>query len=136
MNPRGGLGVARRGLANVPRRRLLRAASAAAALGAPRWARAQTPPLVVWFTVEGAKAMRRLAERFTAETGVPVVVETPDDGPARFQQAAGAGKGPDVYICAHDRIGAWTAAGLIHAVTPSPALLADRHGPGEAGAWA
>jgi maltose/maltodextrin transport system substrate-binding protein len=116
MNPRGGLGVARRGLANVPRRRLLRAASAAAALGAPRWARAQTPPLVVWFTVERAKAMRRLAERFTAETGVPVVVETPDDGPAKFQQAAGAG--------------------LIHAVTPSPALLADRHRPGEAGAWA
>lgn len=106
------------------RRRMLQA-GAAAALGAPLWARAQTPPLVVWFTVEGAKAMRRLAERFTAETGVPVVVETPDDGPAKFQQAAGAGKGPDVYIYAHDRIGEWTAAGLIHAVTPSPALLAD-----------
>ena len=107
------------------RRRTLLQAAAASALGMPGLARALNPPLVVWFTVEGAKAMRRVAEKFTAETGVPVMVETPDDGPAKFQQAAGAGKGPDIYIYAHDRIGEWTAAGLIHAVTPSQQLLDD-----------
>jgi maltose/maltodextrin transport system substrate-binding protein len=109
-----------------PRRRVLRAAgSALAALAAPAVLRAQPAPLVVWFTVEGAKGMRAVGERFTAETGVPVVVETPDEGPAKFQQAAGAGKGPDIYIYAHDRIGEWIAGGLLHSVNPNRALLAD-----------
>lgn len=82
-------------------------------------------PLVIWFTVEGAKGMRRVAEAFTAETGVPVVVETPDDGPAKFQQAASAGKGPDIYFYAHDRIGEWVAGGLLHACNPSKRLRHD-----------
>jgi maltose/maltodextrin transport system substrate-binding protein len=97
-------------------------------LGTPATAspsRAGASPLVVWFTVEGAKGMRRIAQDFTRDTGVEVVVETPDDGPAKFQQAASAGKGPDIYIYAHDRIGEWIAGGLIHAVTPSQPLLDD-----------
>jgi maltose-binding protein MalE len=76
-------------------------------------------PLVIWFTVEGAKGMRKVAEAFTRDTGVPVVVETTDEGPAKFQQAASAGKGPDIYIYAHDRIGEWVAGGLVRAVQPS-----------------
>ncbi len=83
-------------------------------------------PLVIWFTVEGAKAMRNVAARFTAETGVEVVVETPDsDGPSKFQQAAAAGKGPDLLIYAHDRIGEWISGGLLHAVTPPRRMLDD-----------
>jgi maltose/maltodextrin transport system substrate-binding protein len=113
------------GAAVSPRRRLLqRGLAAAAVLGAPAL-RAAPPALVVWFTVEGAKAMRRLGEVFTADTGVPVVVETPDEGSSKFQQAAAAGKGPDIYIYAHDRIGEWIAGGLIHAVTPNQALFDD-----------
>jgi maltose/maltodextrin transport system substrate-binding protein len=115
---------------HLPRRRLLRQ-SAAAALGASVLlggavrAHGKRPPLVAWFTVEGAKAMRRLGEDFRRETGVEVVVETPDDGPAKFQQAAAAGKGPDIYVYAHDRIGEWIAGGLIHAVTPNRVLRED-----------
>ena len=41
--------------------------ASAAALAAPAL-RAGPQPLVVWFTVEGAKAMRRVGEAFTAET--------------------------------------------------------------------
>ena len=82
-------------------------------------------PLVIWFTVEGAKGMRRAAEAFTADTGVPVIVETPDEGPSKFQQAASAGKGPDIYAYSHDRIGEWVAGGLLHAVNPSRHLRAD-----------
>jgi len=105
---------------------VLRAGLAASMLGIGSAALAQRPaPLTVWFTVEGAKGMRAVGERFTAETGVPLVVETPDEGPAKFQQAAGAGKGPDIYIYAHDRIGEWIAGGLLHSVTPNRALLAD-----------
>lgn len=82
-------------------------------------------PLVVWYSVEGAKAVRRIGEAFTAATGVPVVVETPDGIPARFQQAASGGKGPDISTFPHDRIGEYVAGGLVHAVSPSRALLAD-----------
>jgi len=111
----------------LTRRQLVRGGSAlAAGTWLSRPARAARPkPLVVWFTVEGAKAMRRIGEAFTAATGVEVVVETPDDGPAKFQQAAAAGKGPDIYVYAHDRIGEWIAGGLLHAVNPSRALLDD-----------
>ncbi|RQO62073.1 maltose/maltodextrin ABC transporter substrate-binding protein MalE [Paucibacter sp. KBW04] len=119
-------------LSKVSRRQLLGSAcawGAAPGLGllpAAVAARAKPPePLVIWFTVEGAKGMRRVGEAFTAATGVPVVVETPDEGPAKFQQAASAGKGPDIYLYSHDRIGEWVAGGLLHAVTPPPRLLRD-----------
>ena len=82
-------------------------------------------PLVVWFTVQGAAGMRRVAERFTAATGVPVVIETPDDGPSKFQQAASAGKGPDIYSYSHDRLGEWVAGGLLQAVSPPRAMRED-----------
>lgn len=88
-------------------------------------AKATAEPLVIWFTVEGAKGMRRAAEAFKADTGVPVIVETPDEGPSKFQQAASAGKGPDIYAYSHDRIGEWVAGGLLHAVNPSRSLRAD-----------
>jgi maltose/maltodextrin transport system substrate-binding protein len=118
-----------RAAAPITRRTLVRrtAALGAGAVFAPALRAASPAPLVVWFTVEGAKAMRRLGEAFTAETGVPVIVETPDasDGPSKFQQAAASGKGPDLYIYAHDRIGEWIAGGLLHTVTPSRALRAD-----------
>jgi maltose/maltodextrin transport system substrate-binding protein len=82
-------------------------------------------PLVIWFTVEGSKGMRQVAQAFTKDTGVPVVVETPDEGPSKFQQAASAGKGPDIYIYAHDRIGEWVASGLIRPITPSKKIRDD-----------
>ncbi len=111
------------------RRRLLRRGAAAVAVGAATLlgapARARGAPLVIWFTVEGAAAMRRIGEGFTRATGVELVVETPDDGPAKFQQAAAGGKGPDLYIYAHDRIGEWIAGGLIQPVWPHRALRED-----------
>ena len=93
-------------------------------LGLPALAQTRAP-LVVWFTVEGAKGMRAVGAGFTADTGVPVVVETPDPQEAtpKFQQAAAAGKGPDIFIYAHDRIGEWIAAGILHAVNPGRARL-------------
>jgi len=113
----------------VPCRRRFQVATlawTASTLGMPRLVRAAPAgPLVVWFTVEGAKAMRQIGEKFSADTGVEVVVETPDEGPAKFQQASAGGKGPDLYIYAHDRIGEWIAGGLIHAVQPSQRLLDD-----------
>jgi maltose/maltodextrin transport system substrate-binding protein len=113
---------------NPARRRLLRTAGATVALGVSRQVHAQArAPLVVWFTVEGAKALRQIGERFSAETGVELIVETPDplEGPTKFQQAAAAGKGPDIYVYAHDKAGEWTASGLLRNVTPSRRLRED-----------
>lgn len=82
-------------------------------------------PLVIWYSVEGAKGIRRIGEAFTAATGVPVVVETPDGIAGRFQQAAAGGKGPDICTFPHDRIGEYVAGGLVHAISPTRALRAD-----------
>ncbi len=115
--------------ASAPARRrlLLHSAAAAFALGAPGIVRAARPPLVAWFTVEGAKAFRRIGEAFTEQTGVEVVVETPDpiEGPTKFQQTAATGKGPDLYVYAHDRAGEWADSGVLRPVTPGRRLRED-----------
>jgi maltose/maltodextrin transport system substrate-binding protein len=84
-------------------------------------AHADKGTLTIW--INGDKAYNGLAEvgkRFEKATGVKVVVEHPQDAPAKFQQAAAASKGPDVVIWAHDRAGEWVAAGLIEPITPKP----------------
>ena len=81
--------------------------------------------LQVW--IGGDKAYNGLAEvgkRFTEETGIEVIVEHPEDTPGKFQQAAAAGKGPDIMIWPHDRAGEWRASGLIAPVDPSPEVQA------------
>lgn len=104
---------------STPRRLFVLSALCAAALaGAPVQA-AEAGKLVIWYSVEGAKGMAKIGEEFTKATGVPVSVEAPEDTPAKFQQAAGAGKGPDILIWAHDRAGEWISGGLLTPVTPS-----------------
>ena len=86
---------------------------------------AEAGKLVIWYSVEGAKGMAKLGEEFTKATGVPVSVEAPEDTPGKFQQAAGAGKGPDILIWAHDRAGEWISGGLLTPVTPSKKIKDD-----------
>ena len=114
---------------NLTKNPLVLAALSTALLGAalsPMHAQAaEEGKLLVWFSVDGAKGMRQAAEAFTKATGVPVTVEAPEDGPGKFQQAAAAGKGPDIWIWAHDRIGEWVAGGLLEPVSPSKKLRDD-----------
>jgi maltose/maltodextrin transport system substrate-binding protein len=86
---------------------------------------AEPGKLLIWFSVDGTKGLQKVADEFTKKTGVPVVVEAPEDGPGKFQQAAAAGKGPDIWIWAHDRIGEWIAGGLIQPVTPNKKIQGD-----------
>lgn len=82
--------------------------------------------LRIW--INGDKAFNGLAkvgEKFTKDTGVKVVVEHPQDAPEKFQQAASAKGGPDIFIWAHDRAGEWVAAGLIEPVNPKPAFMSQ-----------
>lgn len=92
---------------------------AAVSLLAAAPAHADKGTLTVW--INGDKAYNGLAEvgkKFTKATGITVVVEHPQDAPAKFQQAAASGKGPDIMIWAHDRAGEWVAAGLVEPVSP------------------
>jgi maltose/maltodextrin transport system substrate-binding protein len=80
--------------------------------------------LQIW--INGDKAINGLAkvgEKFTKDTGIKVVVEHPQDAPAKFQQAASAHGGPDIFIWAHDRAGEWVSAGLIEPVNPKPKFI-------------
>ncbi|MEN9868524.1 MAG: maltose/maltodextrin transporter substrate-binding protein MalE [Pseudomonadota bacterium] len=83
---------------------------------------AEAGTLLVWINGDkGYDGIAKIGEEFTKKTGVKVVVEHPDDAPAKFQQAAAAGKGPDIWIWPHDRIGEWISGGLLQPITPSKA---------------
>ncbi|MBL8510707.1 MAG: maltose/maltodextrin ABC transporter substrate-binding protein MalE, partial [Betaproteobacteria bacterium] len=75
--------------------------------------------LLVWINGDkGYNGLQKVGDAFTAESGVKVVVQHPEDAPAKFQQAAGAGKGPDIFCWPHDRIGEFAQSGLIVPVRP------------------
>nr|WP_297524311.1 maltose/maltodextrin ABC transporter substrate-binding protein MalE [uncultured Roseateles sp.] len=100
------------------------AVAAVALLGGCEKVAAQTPPkLLVW--INGDKAyngLQKVGDAFERESGVKVVVEHPVDAPEKYTQAAGAGKGPDVFCWPHDRVGEWAKAGLLTPVQPRQAL--------------
>lgn len=98
---------------------------AAGAFTTPAAHAAEPGKLLIWYSTDGAKGMQKIGAEFTAKTGIPVTVEAPEDGPGKFQQAAAGGKGPDIWIWAHDRAGEWIAGGLIVPVTPSKKVQAD-----------
>ena len=96
----------------------------AALVAAP--ALAETPKLLVW--INGDKAyggLQTVGDAFEKVSGVKVVVEHPVDPTDKFQQAAGAGKGPDIFCWPHDRVGEWAKAGLLTPLRPSAKLKAE-----------
>jgi maltose/maltodextrin transport system substrate-binding protein len=106
----------------VKRLPLLAALAALAVTGA----QAQSPKLLVW--INGDKAyngLQKVGDAFEKVSGVKVVVEHPVDATDKFQQAAGAGKGPDVFCWPHDRVGEWAKAGLLTPLRPSARLKAE-----------
>ncbi len=80
---------------------------------------AEKGKLLVWINGDkGYNGLQKVGDEFAKKTGVKVVVEHPEDAPGKFQQAAEEGKGPDIWIWAHDRVGEWADSGVINAVTP------------------
>ena len=70
--------------------------------------------LLVWVSGDkGWRGFTELAKKFEKDLGIPVKVETPDGLTDKFQSAAQSGKGPDIVIWAHDRLGEWADAGLL-----------------------
>jgi maltose/maltodextrin transport system substrate-binding protein len=105
---------------------LLAALAAAPAL-------AEAPKLLVWINSDKAyNGLQKVGDAFQKVSGVKVVVEHPVDPTDKFQQAAGAGKGPDIFCWPHDRVGEWAKAGLLTPLRPSARLKAES----EETAWA
>src|SRR5512138_2764527 len=95
------------------------------ALAAAPRARAGEPgKLLVWINGDkGYNGLQKVGDQFAAKSGVKVTVEHPEDAPAKFQQAAAAGQGPDVWCWPHDRIGEWIQGGLIVPVKPPKKIV-------------
>jgi maltose/maltodextrin transport system substrate-binding protein len=115
---------------NIQRQRIkLVAAAAAVALSAgfagPAYA-VEPGKLLIWINGDkGYNGLQKVGDEFEKKTGVKVTVEHPEDAPGKFQQAAAAGKGPDIWIWAHDRVGEWIQGGLLQPVTPSKKIVDD-----------
>jgi maltose/maltodextrin transport system substrate-binding protein len=88
--------------------------------------KAQALSLLVWINGDkGYNGLQKVGDAFTRVSGVKVVVQHPEGAPDKFQAAAGAGKGPDVFCWPHDRIGEWAQSGLIVPIQPRASLRAS-----------
>ncbi len=82
------------------------------------------PSLLVWINGDkGYNGLQKVGDAFTQASGVKVVVQHPEGAPEKFQAAAGAGKGPDIFCWPHDRIGEWAQSGLIVPINPRQSLV-------------
>ena len=57
--------------------------------------------------------MDPLAQKFETDFWENVTIETPEKITRTFPIAAQVGKGPDIVIWAHDKVGEWADSGLI-----------------------
>jgi len=105
-------------------RKLVGATAVAAALSFAGSAQAQAGGLLVWINGDkGYNGLQKIGDDFAKKTGVKVTVEHPEDAPGKFQQAAAAGKGPDVWCWPHDRLGEWAQSGLVVPISPSKKIM-------------
>ena len=93
-------------------------AAMASALAVPVQA-ADSPKLLVWINGDkGYNGLQKVGDAFARESGVTVVVQHPEGATDKFQAAAAAGKGPDIFCWPHDRTGEWARSGLLVPIHP------------------
>jgi maltose/maltodextrin transport system substrate-binding protein len=90
-------------------------------------AAAQTPlQLNIWINGDkGYTGLQKVGDKFTKLSGVRVKVEHPEGATDKFQQAAAANKGPDIFCWPHDRLGEWAKGGLLVPVRPGKRVRAE-----------
>ncbi len=69
--------------------------------------------LLVWMDSDRTRTLEPILESFAEKYGIKVHLEAPQNITDSFPTAAQAGKGPDIVIWAHDKVGEWADAGLI-----------------------
>jgi maltose/maltodextrin transport system substrate-binding protein len=105
-------------------RKLVSVTAVAAAFAFAATAQAQSSGLLVWINGDkGYNGLQKIGDEFAKKSGIKVTVEHPEDAPGKFQQAAAAGKGPDVWCWPHDRLGEWAQSGLVVPISPSKKIM-------------
>lgn len=76
---------------------------------------ANTTPITIWVDIERKPAIEPVAETFTEETGVEVKIVTKDFATVDqdFISQVPTGKGPDIIVSPHDKLGSYVSAGVV-----------------------
>jgi len=69
--------------------------------------------LLVWMDAERTRTLEPILKKFADQYSIKVHLESPQNITDSFPTAAQMGKGPDIVIWAHDKVGEWADAGLI-----------------------
>ena len=69
--------------------------------------------LLVWMDADRTRTMEPILKKFEEQYSIKVHLESPQNITDSFPTAAQMGKGPDIIIWAHDKVGEWADAGLI-----------------------
>jgi maltose-binding protein MalE len=72
--------------------------------------------LLIWMDDQRGRALQPIVQKFEADLGLKVTIETPEKITDSFPIAAQAGKGPDFVIWAHDKVGEWAGHTDEHAL--------------------
>ena len=82
----------------------------------------------LWHAYRGEErvALERAIEAWDEaepDVSVQVLALPPEGFSTKFEAAAPRGNGPDLHIAAHERVGAWSSAGLLAGFATTPAGL-------------
>jgi arabinogalactan oligomer/maltooligosaccharide transport system substrate-binding protein len=82
-----------------------------------------TTTITLWVDVERAPALKDVAAQFKEDTGITVKLEVKDFGTVDqdFISQVPTGKGPDIIVSPHDKLGAYVANGVV-----APLELGDK----------
>ena len=119
-------------------KRVLCVAAALALAGPAVVAQPADLRLLVWINGDkGYNGLQKVGDAFERASGVKVTVQHPEAAPDKFQAAAGAGKGPDIFCWPHDRVGEWAKSGPDRAGASGHAACETRSRtrPGRAFTW-
>jgi len=75
--------------------------------------------LLVWMDSDRTRTLEPIVKKFEDQYAIKVQLESPQNITDSFPTAAQSGKGPDIVIWAHDKVGEWADAGLISPVEVS-----------------
>jgi maltose/maltodextrin transport system substrate-binding protein len=79
--------------------------------------------LLIWMDPDRAQALEPLTKKFEQDLGIKIAIQTPTNITLNFPIMAQVGKGPDIVIWAHDKVGEWADAGLIAPIDVSDAMI-------------
>ena len=75
--------------------------------------------LLIWMDGDRGPALEPILKKFEEKYSIKVRTEAPQNITDGFPTAAQSGKGPDIVIWAHDKVGEWADAGLISPIEVS-----------------